>query len=309
MLSSSQPCRFSDSKDGRTGACSVGSKFTKGIFVDNPYGHNRRATEFTSQAGGKPGRNGAKVPDSLTRAFVNDILSMMSDRYTAGKRRQEGIDPEAIDALCDRLVNPNVPCSAALLDQARSHGGDIERIYEGVVARSARQLGVRWEDDRSTFLDVTVGLSRLHAMVRDLGEGIVSAVSSVNAPCALLAPCPGEDHTLGITMVADYFRRAGWQVNLAPKPDLKTLLEGAKSSKPQYIGLSIGTLRLISRLRETIRELRAVCPDATIAVGGSATVEIPNLGARVGADTVTVDAINAAQGARTAVTGYAYARA
>ncbi len=295
--------------NGCAGASLAGPTETKGIFVDSPSGTFDGLSDPGGLGRSGVGRSFPRVSVMQSRAFALDILGLLSERYNYARPRARSVDPAAIDRFCDQLIATDGSLNAELLEEARSGVGELERIYEDVVAPSARELGTRWEDDRSSFVDVTVGVARLQAMVRDVGQGLLPVVSSRDAPKALLASCPGDDHTLGITLVADYFRRAGWHVSLVPEPDLAGLVRATGDMQPNYIGLSIGTLRLISRLRETVKRLRDVAPDAVIAVGGSATQSVTNLREQVDADEVVVDATKAALGARRWTAGRVYADA
>ena len=69
-----------------------------------------------------------------------------------------------------------------------------------------------WEDDRVSFADVTVALCRLHDVMRNLSSSQPPATDTLpQGRRALLVPMPGEQHTFGLVMVADFLpsRRVG----------------------------------------------------------------------------------------------------
>ena len=82
-----------------------------------------------------------------------------------------------------------------------------------LLAPSARLMGEMWTADQVSFVDVTLGLSRIQQLLRQLRnmtDG--SAVSAVNKGRALLVPAPGEQHTFGLRVVEEFLLRDGWEV-------------------------------------------------------------------------------------------------
>jgi len=196
-----------------------------------------------------------------------------------------------LERFCDLLVAPG-PCRLSdILDEMCATGVSVDVLYEDYIAGAARELGRRWVDDRLTFIDVSLGVGRLHALVRDLGAAFFPGEPMPMAGCrALMAPVPGESHVLGITMAADHFRRAGWTVDLMTEPTVADLMARARASEPAVIGLSAGFRQMVEPLGDLVASLRAARPDALICVGGHIVELEPNLSAVVGADRTTTDA-------------------
>ena len=57
---------------------------------------------------------------------------------------------------------------------------------------------------------------------------------------ALFAPVPGSQHTFGVLMVSEFFRREGWQVWMELGSSETALLEAVKKDWFEVIGLSVG---------------------------------------------------------------------
>jgi hypothetical protein len=53
----------------------------------------------------------------------------------------------------------------------RQHGAQPERICLELLAPAARQLGELWAQDACDFAALTTGLSRLHAVLREVSAG------------------------------------------------------------------------------------------------------------------------------------------
>ncbi|NJK90043.1 MAG: cobalamin B12-binding domain-containing protein [Myxococcales bacterium] len=90
-------------------------------------------------------------------------------------------------------------------------------IFLDLLAPVARLLGDLWLIDLCTFTDVTIGLSRLQQLVRELAPAFEDGHDLRGfGHRALLAPAPGEQHTFGMHLVEEFLRRAGWDVGCVP---------------------------------------------------------------------------------------------
>ena len=100
-----------------------------------------------------------------------------------------------------------------------------------LFAPTARHLGEMWEADTCSFADVTIGLSRLQQLMQTLSASFCEERVTVGrSPSALMLPAsPGEQHTLGLYMVSEFFRREGWDVwgnSFHAGADVATLVKG-----------------------------------------------------------------------------------
>jgi len=181
----------------------------------------------------------------------------------------------------------------ACITRMRAAGAPIEAIYLDLLAPAARYLGELWEEDLCDFTDVTIGLGRLQKMLRDLNAEAEAARNPIsNGLSILLVPTPGEQHTFGLAMVAELFRKQGWEVmggpyELADSPQALT-----EHRSFDVVGFSLATSVNLDNLRKTILEVRkasknkAVC----IMVGGPIFTLHPEYASDIGADLVASDA-------------------
>lgn len=174
----------------------------------------------------------------------------------------------------------------------RARGVSVEKLYLDLLAPTARYLGDLWNDDLCNFTDVTVGLGRLQRVLRELSPAFGQ---SVEHPAlgrrVLLLPSPSEQHTFGLVMVAEFFRRAGWDVTggaWAAGSDASALVAAEWFD---VIGFSLGAEVHLDALADSIRAVRrATCNRAiAILVGGPIFDEHPGYVQRVGADGMTTD--------------------
>ena len=162
-------------------------------------------------------------------------------------------------------------------------------IMTTVIAPAARRLGQLWENDACDFMQVTVGLQRLQGFLRNLDpEEDRSVDRTGRAPAILLLAAPGENHLLGVQMVASLFASEGWRVE---RTDAEACKRRLAEQWFDAIGFSVNCERFVDGLRLTIGQARRVSqnPRLRVLVGGSILASNPEIGQKVGADDVAPD--------------------
>jgi methanogenic corrinoid protein MtbC1 len=167
-----------------------------------------------------------------------------------------------------------------------------------LLAPTARLMGDMWCSDDASFLDVTLGLSRIQRLMRQLR--LPAGDLLLDRGAALLMPAPGEQHLLGLRMVEELLLRDGWRVR-----SLQTATDGlagqaAAEDVYDFVGFSVSGERLLPALRSAIREVRAQSRNRNIRimVGGVAVSGQARLTPPLGADAVVSDAQEAVIQAR-----------
>ena len=101
----------------------------------------------------------------------------------------------------------------AMTERLLAEGMAVGDIYLHLLAPAARELGQMWDEDLCSFTDVTVAVGRLQRVLRSLSPAFgQEGDHPQNGRRVLLVPAPGEQHTFGLTIVAEFIRRAGWEV-------------------------------------------------------------------------------------------------
>lgn len=263
--------------------------------------------ELDSHLGGATGNDGTAAAHALAgplaglvRAIEGEVIPrLMLAHRSAGYGAGEG-DAEATSApsaeevveFARRVLADDEAPAAAYLDAIRARGVPLEALCLQLLAPAARRLGDLWNEDLCDFTEVTVGLWRLQRMLRSLcAEYPNLAEPRELGRRALLAPVPGEQHTFGLFMVAELFRRHGWDVWAAPAATRRELLEVVRRDWFSVLGLSASCERHLDALAETIRELRRGSRNRAIGVivGGSVFIGHPELASAVGADAAASD--------------------
>ncbi len=208
-----------------------------------------------------------------------------------------GVDgPAEVLKFCALVMQR--PLSEALerIVQMQAAGVSLETIYLDLFAPVARHLGEMWEADTCSFADVTIGLSRLQQLMQTLSSSFCDERVTVGrSPRALMLPSPGEQHTLGLYMVSEFFRREGWDVwgnSFPAELDVATLV---KAEWFDVVGFSLAGEVKLDALKPCIDALRraSLNPQIKVLLGGPLLLAQPQLVEQVGADAMALDARHA----------------
>jgi len=154
-----------------------------------------------------------KLPEDLVANLAREVILRVAPKEEALDHVPYSATPEELETLCDALVSDDDKAASMLVSDLRADGVKAEDIYLKQLAASARILGEKWESDELSFSQVTVGTGRIFAIMRSLRHLFEPKVTSLDKT-AIFASVPGEDHTLGVNMAADFFRKDGWEIAL-----------------------------------------------------------------------------------------------
>jgi methanogenic corrinoid protein MtbC1 len=236
----------------------------------------------------------------LARTIQNEIIPrlMMAHRTPSECAMPNLVIPYSVTASdVDNFVNLLLEGRQAegldWIEEARGKGVSIESIFLNLLAPAARQLGELWEEDERDFTEVTLGLAELHKILHVLPS--MSELHKQYVPnglTILLMPSPGDQHTLGLAMVAEFFQRDGWAVDggTFAAADNPALLVKAKHY--DAVGFSLATGLGFNRLQDCISAIRKTASPnkLCIIVGGPFFVDNQDKVSLVGADLFVQDA-------------------
>lgn len=208
----------------------------------------------------------------------------------APAKRPDDADVEGLTRL---LLSHDVDVAVAFVESLRQAGVPVENLLLNLMAPAARRLGTLWEDDLVDFTQVTVGLFRLHQLLRRNTPDLpAEAESREFGRRALLLPLPGEQHTFGLWVVADFMRRSGWHVQNDFATDAESIVDTVRQEWFAVIGLTIACDSRIDALAALIQSVRRASRNRAIGVmvGGPLLLQRPELAALVGADATATDA-------------------
>jgi methanogenic corrinoid protein MtbC1 len=194
------------------------------------------------------------------------------------------------------LLTVEAPDAIAFLDTLQRRGVTLATLYLGIMTQAACSLGELWEQDLCDFLQVTISMGRLQQVLRALSPQFQSeAPKRTQTETLLLVPAPGEQHTFGLVVLAEFFIRDGWHVSGGPQTSVKQAVDIVRRSWIDVAGFSVGSIARLDGLGQCIRQVRRASHNRGlfVMVGGPLFLAHPELVRRVGADTAATDAASA----------------
>ncbi|MGB7432282.1 MAG: hypothetical protein WA921_07415 [Ahrensia sp.] len=157
-------------------------------------------------------------------------------------------------------------------------------------------LGKKWEDDDVDFLDVTIGMARLQAVLRGYVEAqIVEPPRENNACEVLIATMPGEEHTFAAILLELNMRLVGWNTTLFCAQNHQEFARKVEANCYDVVCLSWTTPELkdsLANLTHTISGLDIDRRPIFIA-GGLASAQRGKWLVRIGVDYICDTAVGA----------------
>ena len=217
------------------------------------------------------------------------------------------VSPVAVRLSKLLLEEDDMRLAAKILRRRYAAAGSLGPLCATLIEPAARMIGDLWLADDCTQLDMTRALGRLQTILRQLPPA--ARRSTVGPPVVLVAPQPGELHSLCAALDAELLWQAGWDTHIefpATDDDLRALV-----SQTWFDVLDLTLSPSLQRsdslvlMADTISAARAVSvnPALAVVVGGRAFHELCEGAVSVGADASTTSALHvvlAATAARTA---------
>jgi len=198
------------------------------------------------------------------------------------------------EAFLHCVLNESASSAGRFANELLQRGVSREDLFLDLLATSARRLGEMWERDDCDFTDVTIGLCRLHEVVREnaANANYSPRQSAVKGPRILLATACGDQHVFGVVIVADFFRRSGWRVTSEPGASRDHIAKILSQCEYDVLGLSAACSIFANDIADEIKVFRAASRNDEIKIlaGGRLFFESPELVEEVGADGYAGDA-------------------
>ncbi|MES1162097.1 MAG: cobalamin-dependent protein, partial [Rhizobacter sp.] len=200
---------------------------------------------------------------------------------------------EQVAELTEIILRSDALTAQNYVQARRAAGLTVEKLYLDLLAPVAQRLGAMWDADLCDFTQVTVGLWRLQQIVHEHSPAF-QRERPARAPGrrAMLVAAPGSQHTLGLLMVGEFFRRAGWQVVGDPTVTIALATADVAAHHFDVIGLTVGSECHVEAVASAILALRKASrnPQVVVMVGGPVVALRPDFVERVGADATAPDA-------------------
>ncbi|MEL6410042.1 MAG: cobalamin B12-binding domain-containing protein [Pseudomonadota bacterium] len=188
----------------------------------------------------------------LVESALNTVMAKAASEAPRTRR-------EWVERLTDALIADDDSSYRNVIAMLGASGTSPEELFQTIVPEAAWLLGDHWVNDRVTFVDVTVGASRLQRLFREheadsAGRGpdrLIPLAQSV-----LIVVPQFEQHALGAFVTADFLRREGLHVHMAVGLSTAELLEHIRSEKFSMVGLTLATERVLNKTAKLVNVLR-----------------------------------------------------
>jgi methanogenic corrinoid protein MtbC1 len=236
--------------------------------------------------------------DALTRAVETEIVPRLVLSHRASQRPRPApnalYQPSMADAAeLARLVAHEEAAAEDFITCVHERGATMESIYIDLLGGAARTLGMQWEEDEVTFTHVTTGVWRLQQMLHRF-RPLFQAESPARqtGKRIFLSPMIGEQHSFGLMLLSEFFRRDGWDVQNTVASSVAELIDIVRGEWFDIVGFSVGNGERLDNLRAAIKAARRASRNLQVGimVGGPVFSLNPDLVGQVGADVTAPDA-------------------
>jgi methanogenic corrinoid protein MtbC1 len=231
-----------------------------------------------------------ELPYHAVRSLADEVVVRLAGKMRSSQGQALAQIEVDIHAFTAALLSDTPDDAHEMIRQERREGVPIETIYLHTLAGSAKLMGKMWEEDRLSFLSMTVAVGHIFSIMRGLRYEIPLAQRArVERHRALFISVPGETHTIGITMAADLLRNKGWDISLKTGRSHDDLVSAIQGEYHELIGISASQPTSIGPLTRLVVALRFVQPHAHIVIGGQIVSHLPELNSLIAADAVIDD--------------------
>ena len=217
-----------------------------------------------------PGLDDARVKGALARFVSRKLIPRLAEQTARARRRAFRARNVDLSAMCGLVLrNAADPVIAQIDAQRRAELSQAPNLPD-LLTRIAQRLGEYWADDRCTFLEMGLALSRLHDILNGQSHAADRSLRGADYKIALLG-LPGDQHLLGLSMVERAFTAHGW--------DARTMRCDHRSDMERLvgehwfagIGLGVNMDRQLDQAQDAIQAIRAASlnKDVWIIVGGA----------------------------------------
>ena len=159
------------------------------------------------------------------------------------------------------------------LEAVRNRRIGVADLYTQVLGPLMVQTGERWQAGHTPVWDEHFTSQTVRTLVESLAPDVMAASPSPpdSGKRVLMACPPGEQHDLGLRMLADRFRLAGWDVYyLGTDTPADEIADAGRALGVDMLVLSASTHYNRVLLRDVAARIRAAIPGVRLGVGGPA---------------------------------------
>ena len=211
-----------------------------------------------------PSREGARqaLPEALRQN------APIGPRLVGGTsfHDQSGLDLAQIQVLAQACLQ-GLDAARQVVFGWQRQGLSLEDIYLQGITPCARLLGEWWCSDRLDFAMTTIAASHLQQLLHDFSAEFLQESQQPRLGLSvLLLSEPGAQHSMGLFMLSEFFKRAGWNVTLVNPLDMNDFKRNFQADWFDVIGLSLSTERHLPEIQAALPELLKDCVNTALQV-------------------------------------------
>ena len=239
--------------------------------------------------------------ESLVKTIEGNILPLIIEQHLDSSipeqlPAKQIISQKAVKDLTQLVLQEDARISVDYVKEIHASGTSLEDIYLLLLTPVARKLGAMWDEDESSFTEVTIALWRIKQLMYDLSPIFQQySEQGKTGSSIMLVPLPGSQHNLGLFMVSEFFAKAGWRIWGELAATEEDIVSMAANEWFDIVGLSASVQEQFPQLKELIKRIKAKSknPHVGIIIGSPVFNQFPELIDDIGADMVGMDAEDA----------------
>ncbi len=216
--------------------------------------------------------------DAKQRTIADEPQTLSAAQKTAAAiigNITNHLDPRLLSRLHDAMLSPNARHGRDAVRKAVEAGVKSEDIADFYIPTLARGYGDLWCEDELTFGEVTIAVSRLQTVLRDLEADWPCANDNPNSQATLLLIVPQDVfHTLGAFVLSGQLRRKGISVKMVLGGNSETIAKELSHSAFSAIFVSASQIDTLQSLRSIIDAVRDATECTPPIVVGGAILEV-----------------------------------
>lgn len=184
--------------------------------------------------------------------------------------QKSALDHRQVVLLAEAALN-SMDATRDILMGWHRQGHALADIYLSGIGLAAQLLGERWLSDEVDFVHCTIAHSRLHQTLHEFSAEFLSeGCAQPNGLNLLLMTEPCSQHGLGVFMLSEFFRHAGWNVTLCSPQDMAEFKRVFQSDWFDAVTLSMSTDRHLDAVAQALSDILplVVNPNLKVYVGG-----------------------------------------
>ncbi len=228
--------------------------------------------------------------DVADSAVINAALHSVKTEFhgTSSEVSDAHVAPDAwpeASLFKAALLAGNQREALEIMDQCLNSGKDFLGFELHVIQPALYWIGELWQANQASVAQEHLATAIVHAVMT---VGLVrSPPKSLNGKRVLLACVEGNQHAVGLRIVADSFMLSGWDVQyLGANVPTRALVQQVEQWRPNLVGLSVSFAHQLPVVKSIIQQLSDRLGNAkpAVTIGGLAINRFAPLAEFVGAD-------------------------